>query len=185
MKKSLLFFSLLWILSGMVSAQDKYFTKNGYLSFLSETLIENVFAETKEATGFLDIKTGDVLFSVNITAFQFKIKLMQEHFNENYMESEKFPKAVFSGKLENFSTFDMNSKQPQKFTVKGKMNIHGTDREISAEVVLLVNTPGKISASSSFIVKPDDYQIKIPSAMGLKIAKEVTVTVKTDFEPYK
>lgn len=185
MKKLILFFTLTLILSVGLLAQDRYITKTGTLSFLSETLIEDIFAETKEATSFLDIKTGDVVFSANINTFQFKIKLMQEHFNENYMESGKFPKATFTGKLENFSQFDIKSTAPQQFTVKGKMNIHGTDQEVTSKVILVASSPGKINGSTTFTLKPEDYKIKIPSAVGMKIAKEVAITVKADYEPYK
>jgi polyisoprenoid-binding protein YceI len=167
------------------TAQDRYFTKTGYLSFLSETLIENIFAESKEATSLLDVKTGEVAFTVSITSFQFKVKLMQEHFNENYMESGKFPKATFSGKLENFSGLDLNSKNPQNFVVKGKMNIHGSDQEVTTNVVLTVTAPGKINGTATFKLMPENFGIKIPSAMGMKIAKEVAITVKADYEPYK
>jgi hypothetical protein len=185
MKKLFLLVSLILFFEVGLSAQDRYFTKTGNLTFLSETLLENIFAESKEATSFFDTKTGEVVFSTSINTFQFKSKLMQEHFNENYMESGKFPKATFSGKLENFGTFDTNVKTPQSFTVKGKMNIHGTDREVATTVVLTVTSPDKINATSTFKLKPADYQIKIPSALGMKIAEEVIVTVKADYEPFK
>jgi polyisoprenoid-binding protein YceI len=185
MKKLLIVITAILVLTNLLYAQDRYFTKSGSLSFLSETLVENIFAETKEATSFLDIKTGEVVFSANINSFQFKIKLMQEHFNENYMESEKYPKATFSGKMENFGQFDPKSTKPQNFTVKGKMNIHGTEKEVTANVVMTVTGAGKINGTSSFTLKPEEYSIKVPSAMGMKIAKEVTITVKADYEVFK
>jgi polyisoprenoid-binding protein YceI len=185
MKKLFIVIVAVFLQINLLTAQDRYFTKTGYLSFLSETLIENIFAETKEAVSFLDVKTGDVVFSATITSFQFKSKLMQEHFNENYMESGKFPKANFSGKLENFNSFDINSKTPQNFVVKGKMTIHGTDQEVTSNVTLTVTAPGKINGTSTFKLMPENFSIKIPSAMGVHIAKEVVVTVKADYEPYK
>jgi polyisoprenoid-binding protein YceI len=185
MKKIFLLIAAVLLQITLVTAQDRYFTKTGYLSFLSETLIENIFAESKEATSLLDVKTGEVAFTVSITSFQFKVKLMQEHFNENYMESGKFPKATFSGKLENFSGLDLNSKNPQNFIVKGKMNIHGTDQEVTSNVILTVTAPGKINGTTTFKLMPENFGIKIPSAMGMKIAKEVAVSVKADYEPYK
>jgi polyisoprenoid-binding protein YceI len=185
MKKIFVLIAAILLQITMLTAQDKYFTKTGYLSFLSETLVENIFAESKEATTIFDSKTGEVAFSVSITSFQFKIKLMQEHFNENYMESGKFPKATFSGKLENFNGLNMNSKDPQNFVVKGKMNIHGTEQEVTSNVTLTVSAPGKVSGTSTFKLMPEKFGIKIPSAMGLKIAREVDVTVKADYEPYK
>ena len=183
---------IVWVLLGafllqinLLKAQDRYFTKTAYLSFLSETLVENIFGETKEATSFLDIKTGEVVFSVAINSFQFKIKLMQEHFNENYMESTKFPKAAFSGRLENFNLYDPKSDVPQNFTCKGKMTMHGKEQEVVASVIITNTAAGKINGSGTFKVMPEDYAIKIPSAIGMKIAKEVAVTVKADYEPYK
>jgi polyisoprenoid-binding protein YceI len=185
MKKIFILIAAVLLQVALVTAQDRYFTKTGYLSFLSETLIENIFGESNEATTLLDVKTGEVAFTVSITSFQFKNKLMQEHFNENYMESGKFPKATFSGKLENFSGFDFNSKNPQNFVVKGKMNIHGTDQEVTTNVILTVTTPGMINGKATFKLMPENFGIKIPSAMGMKIAKEVAITVRADYEPYK
>jgi hypothetical protein len=185
MKKIFVLLSAILLQMNFLTAQDRYFTKTGYLSFLSETLVENIFAESNEATSFLDVKTGEVAFAVPITSFQFKIKLMQEHFNENFMESEKFPKATFSGKIENFSQFDINSKNPQNFIVRGKMNLHGTNQDVTSNVVLTVTSPGKITGTSTFKLMPENYTITIPSVVGMKIAKEVTITVKADYEPYK
>jgi polyisoprenoid-binding protein YceI len=185
MKRIFLLIVAVLLQINLLTAQERYFTKTAYLSFLSETLIENIFGESKEATSLLDVKTGEVAFSVSITSFQFKNKLMQEHFNENYMESGKYPKATFSGKLENYSGLDINLKTPQNFVVKGKMNIHGTDQEVTSNVILTVKAPGKINGTSTFKLMPEKFGIQIPSAMGLKIAKEVDVTVKADYEPFK
>jgi polyisoprenoid-binding protein YceI len=185
MKRIFLLIVAVLLQINLLTAQERYFTKTAYLSFLSETLLENIFGESNESASFLDVKTGEVAFSVSITSFQFKNKLMQEHFNENYMESGKFPKATFSGKLENYSGLDMNSKNPQNFVVKGKMNIHGTDQEVISNVIISVTAPGKINGTSTFKLMPENYGIKIPSAIGMKIAKEVDITVKADYEPYK
>jgi polyisoprenoid-binding protein YceI len=185
MKRIILLIVTVLLQINLLTAQERYFTKTGYLSFLSETLLENIFGESNEATSFLDFKTGEVAFSLSITSFQFKNKLMQEHFNENYMESGKFPKATFSGKLENFNGLDMNSKNPQSFVVKGKMNIHGTNQEVTSDVILTVSEPGKINGTAAFKLMPENFGIKIPSAIGMKIAKEMDVTVKADYEPYK
>lgn len=183
MKKLFISFFLLAAVMA-ANSQDKFFTQSGYLSFLSETPLENIFAETKAAISFLDVKTGEVAFSVPISSFQFKIKLMQEHFNENYMESGKYPKASFTGKIENFTPVDFSSTTPKQYTCKGKMNIHGTDREITAPITLTAGSPTKVSGTASFKLKPEDYGIKIPSAVFMKIASEVDITVKADYTPY-
>lgn len=162
-------------------AQELFSTREGYLSFLSETRIERIFAETNEAQSFLNVKTGEVAFSVNIESFRFRIKLMQEHFNEQYMESAKYPRATFSGKIENPEQLNPETPGVHTLMLRGKLTIRGVAQEVAAPVRLEVGNKQRITGSTEFILKPEDFRIKIPSVVGLKIAKEVVVSVKADY----
>ncbi len=164
--------------------QDKYITKTGYVSFLSETMLENIFGESNEASSLVDLKTGEIVYSIPIKSFHFKIKLMEEHFNENYMESEKFPKALFSGKLEGFDKFSINSTSPQSFKVSGEMTMHGVKKQITSMAILTAISKTRLHGETTFKLKPTDYSIEIPSAVGMKIAEEVDIKVKADYGPY-
>jgi hypothetical protein len=166
------------------SSQEKFITKTGYISFLSETMLENIFAETNEASSLIDIKTGEIVFTMPIKSFHFKSKLMEEHFNENYMESEKFPKALFSGKLEGIDKFSTGSASPQSFKVAGEMTIHGVKQQVSTIATLTAISPSKIKGETAFKIKVVDYSIKVPSAVGMKIAEEVDVKVKVEYDPF-
>jgi YceI-like domain. len=90
-------------LTGFLSAtaQDKYFTKSGKISFYSKSSLENIEAHNKSVTCVLDTKTGNLQFAILMKGFEFEKALMQEHFNENYVESHKFPKADFKGQVTN------------------------------------------------------------------------------------
>jgi hypothetical protein len=100
---------MVMILTNIANGQ-KYFTKTGTISFFSETPMEKIEAQTKSANCVLDASTGKLEFAVLIKSFQFEKALMQEHFNENYMESTKFPKSTFKGQLDNFSSIDLSKK---------------------------------------------------------------------------
>jgi hypothetical protein len=173
---------VLMLLCIAVIAQDKFFTKNAEVSFHSSTPMEDVDATTNQATTFLDRQTGEIVMAILVNSFHFKRALMEEHFNENYMESTKFPKANFSGKIT--SPIDWNSSKEVEVDVQGKLTLHGITKDISAKAKLI---PGKdkITGTSKFSVKPEDFGIEIPSAVRDKIAKEMEVSLMADYEPYK
>jgi polyisoprenoid-binding protein YceI len=177
MKKNSLWV-LLFVLAFNASAQ-KYVLEKSVVTFFSEAAIENITAKNSKTNSVFDTKASDIAFSVPINQFEFAKKLMQEHFNEKYMESEKFPKSTFSGKM---SGFDISAKGAQPVKANGKLTIHGvtTTLEIpgTAEVV-----GGKIVLKSKFIVKLADYNIKIPQLMWQNIAEQVEVTVDFTYKP--
>lgn len=197
MKKIWLTATLLSMITLQGYAQ-KYLTRTGKVSFFSSTPIENIEAVNNEAAAVLDIHTGGLAFIIPIKSFRFEKSLMQEHFNENYMESDIYPKAEFRGKIaairfpekdtiafakENINTvmetlLKSMLEQDGSYlaTVVGKMTIHGVTREVSIPGTLTVK--GKdITAHATFIVQPADYKIKIPALVASKIAKEIEVTV--------
>lgn len=175
---------LLFSLFTHLRAQELYSTREGYISFLSETRIERIFAESSEAHSFLNVKTGEVAFSINIESFRFRIKLMQEHFNEQYMESARYPRASFSGFLEQPEKINMKAPSELQLHVKGRLTIRGIAQEISAPVKLTIGENNLISGVTEFTLRPEDFGIKIPSVVGRKIAKEVAVSVRSEYQPY-
>lgn len=180
MKKSVLFISLV-VLSFAGMAQ-KYMTQSGTIKFFSETPVENIEAVNNQVSTVLNAENGELVFSLLIKAFVFEKALMQEHFNEKYMESDQFPKSTFKGKLLDFS-LDQLSSEFTDFKVKGELTIHGVTKEI--EIVAQLKLDGdQIVAKSNFTVEVADYEIKIPSAVRENIAKTIEIIVNADYEPY-
>ena len=147
--------------TGITLGQGKYLTNTGEISFFSHTVIEDITAENSKVVSVIDAATGEVVIIVKMTDFQFKKKLMQEHFNENYVESEKFPKATFNGSIANNVELDYSKPGTYEVHVTGEMTIHGTTQTVAAEGTLEVTSTG-ITARTTFNLNPEDYQIKIP-----------------------
>lgn len=169
-------------LTSALCAQDKYFTRDGFIRFYSSTPVENIEAKNKKSTAVLDESTGKVEFAVLIKSFEFEKALMQEHFNENYMESDKFPKSTFKGSIEGFDP--KSYVEESKAVAKGTMDIHGVQRQVVI--------PGTIHRKgetyilkAKFMLKPEDYNIAIPGAVKDNIAKEIEVTVDCTLAPMK
>jgi hypothetical protein len=179
--KFLLVFLL--ISSFFARAQETYFSKTGVIDFFSSTPIEDIKAENNEVVSILNIKTGEISFGLLIKSFQFENKLMQEHFNENYMESDKFPKAKFEGKIINNKEIDYISIGTYDAQIKGKITIHGVIRKIEPTAKIIVKEDG-ISAASFIRLKPEDFQIEIPAVVRNNIAKIIDVNIKVKYELY-
>lgn len=167
-----------------VMAQDKYFTRNGEVDFFSSAPLEDIRAENKGAMCVLDLNTGNVEVSLLIASFSFKKALMQEHFNENYMESGKHPKATFKGVIEDIQNLDLKKAETQTFNATGSLTIKGVEREVSTSVSLKPVNSG-MEAQTTFIVKPEDHEIKIPAVVRDNIAREIEVTVSMNLQPLK
>jgi len=165
----------------VVNAQDIYFTKTGKIEFSSKTPMENIEASNSEATSFLNKSTGDIVFAVLIKSFRFQKALMEEHFNENYMESTKFPKADFKGKITNLADVDFTKDGVYKVKVTGSLTMHGVTKVETADAVITISG-GKISGKSSFKVKLADYKIERPAVVADKISEAIDITVLTSYE---
>jgi len=176
MKKIVLLICLCLPLS--VVAQ-KYVKESGSISFFSDAPLEDIKAENGKATTLFNSATGDIAYSIPITAFQFDKVLMQEHFNEKYLESDKHPKASFQGKV---IGFDMTNSSVQNVTATGKLSIHGVTKEIRVPGSFEVKD-GKLIVQSKFSVKLVDYKIEIPQLMWKNIAEEVEVTINFTYKP--
>ncbi len=184
--KSIIFSSLL--ITGMftASAQDLFITKTAKVNFdcTPANPVENIDAVNNEATSFLNKKTGEIVFAVLVKSFRFKKALMEEHFNENYMESGKFPKAKFKGKINNLS--DVNFSKDGEYSVKvaGNFTIHGITKPINVDGTISIKG-GKIQAKSKFSVMLEDYKIARPKVLADKISEKATISIVAAYEPKK
>ena len=172
--KNLVILLLLLASSQQVIAQ-KYFTKTGLTLFkASVEAFEPVEAENNSSTAILDTSNGQIAALLFIKAFHFEIALMEEHFNENYMDSDKFPKAQFKGLIKEFN-FSELTKEEQEYMFSGELIVRGVSKTIEAPINLKIED-NKIFANSTFIVTPEDFEIEIPNIVKEKIAKSIIIT---------
>ncbi|MCA8831576.1 YceI family protein [Hymenobacter pini] len=166
------------------SAQaSRYQTRTGTVSFFSASPIEDIEARSQQLAAVLDAATGQLAFSVPIRSFQFKRTLMQEHFNENYLESEKYPKATFSGRLLEWKSEALTAGSGAVPVVaEGDLTMHGVTRHLKVPGTLTPLT-GQLLLNASFYVAPADYKIDIPALVRDHIAKNVLVTVRLACTP--
>jgi hypothetical protein len=183
MKKFILFSSIFLLFAGPLAAQ-KYLTRTGHTWFFSSTPVEDIEAHNHQVTSILDTENGELVFSLLMKSFQFEKALMQEHFNEKYVESEKFPKSTFKGKITNLDAIDFSQDGEYKTQVEGELSIHGVSQSIQAKGKLIVSGQS-IEAKAEFPVKVEDYEIEIPSVVRDNIAEEILVTVAMKYEPFK
>ena len=158
---------------------QKYICNEGEISFFSEAPLENIKANSNKASSLIDLEKGEVAFSVPINSFQFKKALMQKHFNENYMESDQFPKATFTGKIEQYE----NQEGQYRALAVGDLTIHGQKRKVSIEGDLSIKDQ-QVTINAVFPVKLKDHKIKIPKILFSNIAEEVEVTLNFQYQPY-
>ena len=184
MLKNFLFAAGLIALSLSSQAQDKYFTKTGKIEFSSKASMEDIEAKNKTVAAILDTKTGAMQFSVLMKGFEFPKALMQEHFNENYIESDKYPRAEFKGTVTNNANIDYTKDGTYTAQVSGQLTIHGVTKNINTTGSFKVDG-GKIDASAVFNVLVADYKIKIPSIVKDKVSNTIKVTVDCRLEPLK
>lgn len=176
MKFQLLIICLL--VSGFAVAQGPLITKDGTTTFFSHSPIEDIEAVNEKTTAAINFAKGDVVVKMLIKHFTFENALMQEHFNENYMESEKFPSAIFKGKLA--SIIDVAKDGSYPVMLKGDLIIRGISTPVETEATITV-AGDKITATTKFIAKPVDYDIKIPAVVIKNIADEIEVTSTLTF----
>lgn len=160
---------------------QRYYTKTGIIKFSAGTALEDIDAVNKSVTSVFDIATGQIEFAVLIKGFEFRRGLMQEHFNENYMESERLPKATFKGKLDDIAKIKFKNDGNYPTKVIGTLEVHGVKREVEVPGSITVDR-GSIRAEASFKVMLDDYQVKIPGAVKDKISPVVDVHVSCDYK---
>jgi hypothetical protein len=177
-----LFLLLLFLNIILASNAQKFMTKNGFISFYSKTPMEEIKAENNQVVSALDVTTGEMVFQALIKSFHFERALMEEHFNENYMESDKIPKSTFKGKIANLSSVNFTKPGTYDVTVDGDLTIHDVTNKVSIKGTIEV-VSGGINANSKFNVVPEDYKITIPGVVRDKIDKNLEVTVTMKYAP--
>jgi YceI-like domain len=180
--KKLVLIHFLMVISSFNFAQTMYITRSGQISFFSKTPMESIDAVNNEVTSLLNIETGEIVFAVLIKSFHFERALMEEHFNENYMESDKIPKSTFQGKIANLSNVNFKKDGIYPVTVEGDLIIHGVKQHVTIIGNVKIEK-GKISTTSTFVIKLADYKIEIPSLVADKIDKTLEIKVSCNYEP--
>ncbi|MDP5105890.1 MAG: YceI family protein [Polaribacter sp.] len=173
-----IFFSFLFI--GISNCQDRFLTKNGAISFYSKAAMEDITADNNQVLSIIDATSGKMAISILMKSFLFKKALMQEHFNENYAESDKFPKATFKGDILNF---DAIGETLTTAKVKGILTIHGISKEIIIDANF-TRTKDAIVVDGGFIIEVDDFNINIPAVVAKNIAKKIKVSFNFNHKPF-
>jgi len=174
-----LFFPFFLLISIHSYSQQRFFAEKATVSFFSDGVVEDISAANEKVTSIFDAVSGEVAYLMNVKDFQFPNKLMQVHFNEKYMETEKYPKSSFQGKISGFS-LTASGKQEVKAT--GKLTIHGVTQNIDVPGTVEVNG-NRLSVKSKFVVKLLDYNIKVPQIVWQNIAQQVEVTIDFVYRP--
>ncbi|WP_430933608.1 YceI family protein [Saccharicrinis sp. 156] len=160
---------------------QKYLTRTGSISFFSATPLENIEAYNNQVSGVIDLENGGMAFTLLMKAFTFEKALMQEHFNEKYVESHLYPKASFKGNIKDFDSFKLGSK-PADIIVSGKLSIHGVTKDVSIPATLMKDKNGNIEGKAAFIIDIQEYEIKVPSAVRKNIADNIEIKVNMVYE---
>lgn len=174
------FFTTIFFIAGVVGLfGQKYYSKVGHVVFTSEASLEKIEGKNTNGLIVLDAANGRLECSVLIKGFQFEKALMQDHFNENYMESHKFPKGVFKGTIINMQDIHLKKDGTYPAVVKGDLTLHGVTRPFSPTGKVIIKG-GKITAFSSFEIMVADFNIEIPKVVRDNIAEKVKVTIQAD-----
>lgn len=166
-----------FLLVANVAKAQVYGTRNGVIQFVSKTPLENIEAVNSQVNSVIDFNEKKIAFSLLMKGFLFERDLQQQHFNENYAESDKFPKSNFNGSISG----DVDLKKDGVYTVKvkGMLTIHGVSQLVEVPATIQV-AGNKVIGKCTFNIKPEDYKISIPSVVRDKIAKEVQIKVQID-----
>ena len=175
MVRKIISFFLFFLICLNCSAQQ-YIANNGEISFFSEAPLEDITAVNNKVSAVFDISSNNLVFQLKISDFIFPKALMQEHFNENYLESDIYPKSTFVGKL--------IENQDGKAIVRGDLTIHGKTNAINVDGVMILNKES-VFISAGFSVKLEDYNIRIPKIVMYKIAEEIDIKVNIELKKIK
>ena len=164
---------IILLISSINLQAQKFIGKNGEISFFSNAPMEDISAQNNKVSAVYDSATKALVFQLKIIGFVFPNALMQEHFNENYLESDIYPRSIFSGKV--------ISQDGKNAIVEGDLTIHGKTNKIKAEGILK-QEKNTVNISAEFIVKLEDYNVKIPTIVMYKIAEEIEVKVNIELK---
>ncbi|HEY9001810.1 MAG TPA: YceI family protein [Mucilaginibacter sp.] len=162
--------------------QELYTSKNVHITLFSKALIEDIKAVTQSGVSVFNATTGELDFSVNISTFQFEKAFMQQHFNSDYMESDKYPRAIFKGKIQEH--IDVAREGTYPVNVTGDLTVHGITQKRTIQGNVTIKN-GIVSMASEFMVKCADHNIDIPQILFYHIAESIKVTVSATYNPYK
>lgn len=159
---------------------QSYMTRTGTITFFSEAPLENIEAVNNQVSGAIDLSTGEVAFTLLMKAFTFEKALMQEHFNEKYVHSDKYPKATFKGMITDIEKIEVGSND-KKVIIKGELTMHGETEQIEVEGYLR-KKGDNLMGRSEFTINLSDFNISIPSAVKDNISETIDVKVDMDYE---
>lgn len=159
-----------------ISFSQQYITKNAQISFFSKAPLEDISAINKNVGAIYDVESNDLVFQLNISDFSFRKNLMREHFNENYLESDKYPKSTFIGKV-------IESKDTIA-TVKGILKIHGVEHQIQTQGYFSLSKD-KVHIKAKFFILLKDYKIKIPKIVTYNIAEKISISINAELKNRK
>lgn len=165
------------------SAQNKLYNSNkSEFSFFSKTPLEDIEAKNTRASSIINLLNRELVVRITVSQFQFKNRLMQQHFNENYLESEKFPYATFKGKIN--EEIDLSKSGIYSVSASGILNIHGIDqnRKLIGRLTVGENS---LLLETTFEVQLIDHKIDIPKLVFKKIAEKIDVTANISYVPYQ
>ncbi len=166
------------------SGQDSlWFTRTGRIYFISHTDIIDIDANNNQVGSFLNVKTGEVAFSLLMKTFEFSLPLAEEHFNENYVESEKFPKATFKGKILSFDPARLDLDADYPVEAQGDLTIHGITSKVLEKGVLR-KTAEEIRLKARFEIRLDTYKIKVPNIVADRVAQVIPIDIDILYKPY-
>ena len=180
MKRNLFLFILFLFVLHQAKGQ-LYYTKNGSISFFSKSMLQDIEADNNQVISVLNIQNSTLEFSLLNNAFHFPKAKMEEDFNENYIESDKYPRSSFKGTLININKVDFTKDGNYPVMVKGDLSIHGITKNITANGTIIISK-GTISAYSSFTVFVKDYGIRIPTIVSNKIAEQVQIKINCTYQ---
>lgn len=158
-------------------SQNKKITKTGTITFeASVPAFEEVKATNKTVSCVLNTQTGEITSLALVKGFRFKLALMEQHFNGDYIESDRFPKAIFKGIIKDFNSEDLNSSNPKIYDLNGTLQLHGKIKKINSKIT--VHKKGEdIKVNCELKVKPSDFNIVIPKVASTKVAGSVKITI--------
>jgi hypothetical protein len=175
---------LLLLTGGLVTGlhAQKYLTKTGVIEIFSETSLFVIEAKNQQVACILNAENGDVVTSTLVRSFKFREALVEEHFNENYMESHLYPKAQFKGKIINFSSVDLSKDGSYPVTIEGSLTMHGETNPVTTKGTLVVKS-GTVTATAEMIISLEQYKIKVEEQYKDRINDKIRLAIHFELKP--
>lgn len=179
-----------YVLSGLLilaavagRAQDRFLTRTGHIKFFSEAPLENIEAHNRQVTAVLDVAKGEIAYKVVMKSFEFEKAAMQDHFNTQYLHTDKYPNAQFEGSIGNLQAINFKKDGSYPAQVSGKLTLHGVTKDIKQAGTITVKG-GSVNTQAKFTIKLADYNVRVPSDFARKISETVEITVDCTLTPY-